>query len=116
MTTRVAPHTPSPSPSPVLLGDAEVRERLDTATAVPDRDVVIVAINSPTPVVEADCIAPGTHLSALGPKSTTHYEIPPEPATRAAVPRHRLPRPGGQLDLSPQPCSGASASSSARVG
>ncbi|WP_181924068.1 hypothetical protein [Streptomyces inhibens] len=86
MTTRVPPHTPSPSP--VLLGDAEVGERLDPATAVAavaDRDVVIVATNSPTPVVEANWIAPSTQLSTLGPKSTTHYEIPPEPAARAAV-------------------------------
>ncbi|MFH8632638.1 ornithine cyclodeaminase family protein [Streptomyces lydicus] len=72
---------------------ARVREELGLAAravdsaraAVQDREVVIVATNSPTPVLEADWVAPGTHLSTLGPKTTTHYEIPPELAERAAV-------------------------------
>ncbi|MER7150954.1 ornithine cyclodeaminase family protein [Streptomyces lydicus] len=72
---------------------ARVREELGLAAravdsaraAVQGREVVIVATNSPTPVLEADWVAPGTHLSTLGPKSTTHYEIPPELAERAAV-------------------------------
>ncbi|MFI0213537.1 ornithine cyclodeaminase family protein [Streptomyces lydicus] len=72
---------------------ARVREELGLAAravdsaraAVQGSEVVIVATNSPTPVLEADWVAPGTHLSTLGPKSTTHYEIPPELAERAAV-------------------------------
>ncbi|WP_329394354.1 NAD(P)-binding domain-containing protein [Streptomyces lydicus] len=72
---------------------ARVREELDLAAravdsaraAVQGREVVIVATNSPTPVLESDWVAPGTHLSTLGPKSTTHYELPPELAERAAV-------------------------------
>jgi ornithine cyclodeaminase len=36
--------------------------------AVRDRDVVIVATSSPTPVLEAAWINPGTHLTTLGPK------------------------------------------------
>ncbi|MFH9246751.1 ornithine cyclodeaminase family protein [Streptomyces lydicus] len=72
---------------------ARVREELGLAAravdsaraAVQDREVVIVATNSPTPVLEADWVAPGTHLSTLGPKTTTHYEIPPELAEQAAV-------------------------------
>ncbi|MFJ9408227.1 ornithine cyclodeaminase family protein [Streptomyces sp. NPDC101393] len=53
--------------------------------AVAGREVVIVATDSATPVLEADWVAPGTHLSTLGPKSTTRYEIPPELAARATV-------------------------------
>lgn len=72
---------------------ARAREELGLAAravgsareAVEEREVVIIATNSATPVVAADWIAPGTHLSTLGPKSTTHYEIPPELAARAAV-------------------------------
>ncbi len=62
-----------------------VRVAGSARAAVRDREVVIVATNSPVPVLEADWIAPGTHLSTLGPKTTTRYEIPPELARRAAV-------------------------------
>ncbi|KUL34831.1 ornithine cyclodeaminase [Streptomyces sp. NRRL F-4489] len=51
--------------------------------AVRDRDVVIVATGSPVPVLEAGWLAPGTHLSTLGPKSAGQYEVPPEVAERA---------------------------------
>lgn len=51
--------------------------------AVRDRDVVIVATNSTEPVLEADWITPGTHVSTLGPKSVPHHEIPPALEARA---------------------------------
>ncbi|MFG2137532.1 ornithine cyclodeaminase family protein [Streptomyces sp. NPDC048650] len=53
--------------------------------AVTGREVVIVATDSPTPVLEADAVAPGTHVSTLGPKTTTRYELPVELAARASV-------------------------------
>ncbi|MFF9479982.1 ornithine cyclodeaminase family protein [Streptomyces sp. NPDC014733] len=62
-----------------------VRVAREVREAVSGQDVVIVATNSPRPVLEAGWVAPGTHLSTLGPKSPTRHEIPPELAARAAV-------------------------------
>ncbi|MEU3710331.1 ornithine cyclodeaminase family protein [Streptomyces catenulae] len=62
-----------------------VRVAREVREAVAGQDVVIVATNSPRPVLEAEWVAPGTHLSTLGPKSPAHHEIPPELAARAAV-------------------------------
>lgn len=53
--------------------------------AVRDQDVVIVATNSAVPVLEADWIAPGTHVTTLGPKSVTRHEVPAALAERADV-------------------------------
>ena len=53
--------------------------------AVRGRDVVVVATNSTEPVLEADWIAPGTHVSTLGPKSLAQHEIPPALEERADV-------------------------------
>ncbi|MER6052681.1 ornithine cyclodeaminase family protein [Streptomyces sp. NPDC001793] len=53
--------------------------------AVADRDVVIVATGSPTPVLDADWLAPGTHLSTLGPKSVARREVPASLAERAGT-------------------------------
>ncbi|WP_079177306.1 ornithine cyclodeaminase family protein [Streptomyces sp. MUSC 14] len=53
--------------------------------AVRDRDVVIVATNSAVPVLEADWIAPGTHVNTLGPKTVSRHEVPAALAHRASV-------------------------------
>lgn len=53
--------------------------------AVRDRDVVIVATNSPVPVLDADWIAPGTHVTTLGPKTASRHEVPAALAHRASV-------------------------------
>lgn len=53
--------------------------------AVRDRNVVIVATNSAVPVLEAAWISPGTHVTTLGPKSTSRHEIPADLADRAQV-------------------------------
>jgi alanine dehydrogenase len=53
--------------------------------AVRGRDAVIVATNSPRPVLEPDWLAPGTHLTTLGPKSVARHEVPPAVADRADV-------------------------------
>ena len=62
-----------------------VRAVTDVRDAVRDQDVVIVATNSATPVFEADWIAPGTHVSTLGPKSVSRHEVPAALAERADV-------------------------------
>ncbi|MGW7444877.1 hypothetical protein [Kitasatospora sp. NPDC054795] len=48
-----------------------------------ERDVVVVATNSPVPVLDADWIAPGTHVTTLGPKSLSRHEVPAALADRA---------------------------------
>jgi ornithine cyclodeaminase len=53
--------------------------------AVRDRDVVIVATNSAVPVLDADWIAPGTHVTTLGPKTVSRHEVPAALAHRASV-------------------------------
>ncbi|POX38956.1 ornithine cyclodeaminase [Streptomyces sp. Ru73] len=53
--------------------------------AVRDRDVVITATSSRSPVLEADWIAPGTLISTLGTKMRTGSELPPELIARADV-------------------------------
>jgi ornithine cyclodeaminase len=63
----------------------DARPARSVEEAVRDRDVVIVATNSPVPVLDADWIAPGTHVTTLGPKTLSRHEIPPELADRADV-------------------------------
>lgn len=53
--------------------------------AVRDRDVVIVATNSAVPVLDAGWIAPGTHVTTVGPKTVSRHEVPAALADRAAV-------------------------------
>lgn len=53
--------------------------------AVRDRDAVIVATNSPEPVLEADWLDPGAHVTTLGPKSVSRHEVPAALADRADV-------------------------------
>ncbi|MFC6062072.1 ornithine cyclodeaminase family protein [Streptomyces ochraceiscleroticus] len=53
--------------------------------AVRGQDIVITATSSRSPVLEADWIAPGTHISVLGAKDRAAHEIPPELIGRADV-------------------------------
>jgi alanine dehydrogenase len=55
----------------------------DAESAVRDKDIVITATTSTTPVIEAQWLAPGTHLTTLGPKTPSRHEIPPELADLA---------------------------------
>ncbi|MGP5395423.1 hypothetical protein [Arthrobacter rhombi] len=48
----------------------------DAADAVRDADIVIVATRSSTPVIDAADVAPGTHVTTLGPKSQGSHETP----------------------------------------
>jgi alanine dehydrogenase len=53
--------------------------------AVREQDVVIVATSSATPVLDADWISAGTHLTTVGPKTISRHEVPPALADRADV-------------------------------
>lgn len=50
--------------------------------AVRERDVVVVATNSPVPALGAGWIAPGTHVTTLGPRSLSRHEVPAAPPGR----------------------------------
>ncbi|MFE9429105.1 ornithine cyclodeaminase family protein [Kitasatospora sp. NPDC006697] len=62
-----------------------VRPVARVAEAVRERDVVVVATTSAQPVLDADWIAPGTHVTTLGPKTLARHEIPAALADRAQV-------------------------------
>ncbi|MFI0850355.1 ornithine cyclodeaminase family protein [Streptomyces sp. NPDC021098] len=53
--------------------------------AVRDHDVVVIATNSTAPVLDADWIAPGTHVTTLGPKTVSRHEVPAALADRAGA-------------------------------
>lgn len=44
--------------------------------AVQGADVVVCATNSPTPVLDTAWIAPGTHVTTIGPKTVDRHELP----------------------------------------
>jgi alanine dehydrogenase len=67
---------------------------------VRDRDVVIVATNSVVPVLQAQWISPGTHVSTLGPKTVSRHEVPAALAGRASV---ILTDSSAQLAAYPEP-------------
>ncbi|WP_079175006.1 ornithine cyclodeaminase family protein [Streptomyces malaysiense] len=63
----------------------EVRAVRAVEEAVRDHDVVVAATNSTVPVLDADWIAPGTHVTTLGPKTVSRHEVPAALADRADV-------------------------------
>ncbi|WP_419998786.1 ornithine cyclodeaminase family protein [Streptomyces boninensis] len=67
------------------LGLPSVRAVATAEAAVRDRDAVILATSSGTPVIDADWVAPGTHVTALGPKTRDQHELPDGLAERAGV-------------------------------
>lgn len=66
-----------------LLVDAIAVESAERA--VRGRDVVIIATNSSTPVIDMSWISPGTHVTTLGPKTVTAHEMPLDLADQADV-------------------------------
>jgi ornithine cyclodeaminase/alanine dehydrogenase-like protein (mu-crystallin family) len=61
-------------------------EPRDSAQAAVDSsDVVICSTVSPTPVIEAEWIRPGTHVTTMGSKTTSEHEIGPSTAEQADV-------------------------------
>ncbi|TCM47686.1 ornithine cyclodeaminase family protein [Kribbella sp. VKM Ac-2568] len=53
--------------------------------AVEGKDLVVLATNSPVPVVEASWIAPGGYVTTLGPKQVGRAEFGPDLVARADV-------------------------------
>ncbi|TCO48428.1 ornithine cyclodeaminase [Kribbella antiqua] len=53
--------------------------------AVEGREIVVLATNSPTPVIEADWVAPGAYVTTLGPKQIGRAEFGPGLVARADV-------------------------------
>ncbi|MGP5218488.1 ornithine cyclodeaminase family protein [Arthrobacter rhombi] len=48
----------------------------DSADAVSNADIIVLATRSPTPVIDLADVGPGTHVTTLGPKSYAHHETP----------------------------------------
>ncbi|MFC3862065.1 ornithine cyclodeaminase family protein [Deinococcus antarcticus] len=48
-------------------------------------DLLTLATNSSTPVIQSEWVRPGTHVCTLGPKEEHRHEFPPELARRAAI-------------------------------
>lgn len=57
----------------------------DAAAAVCEADIVILATRSTTPVIDITDIAPGTHLTTVGPKFEGAHETPLPLVAAAAV-------------------------------
>ncbi len=55
------------------------------AAAVADRDIVVIATSSTTPVVDAADLAPGAHVNAVGFKQVDRHEFGPDLLDRAEV-------------------------------
>ena len=53
--------------------------------AVADADLVVLATTSGTPVIEADWVRPGAHVTTVGPKEVGRHECPVELADRAGL-------------------------------
>jgi ornithine cyclodeaminase len=53
--------------------------------AVLGADVVVIATNSPTPVLELEWVAPGTHINAVGASAPSMCELTPETVAAAAL-------------------------------
>jgi len=61
-------------------------EAADSAKEVVEfADVLICATTSPTPVLDADWVKPGTHINTIGPKFRDRSEIPFELAQKSQV-------------------------------
>lgn len=73
-TARLAPRIGRP-----LRGTLDAREAVDGA------EIVILATTSETPIIDARWIAPGAHVSTLGPSTLGAHELPVELAGRAAL-------------------------------
>lgn len=66
--------------------------------AVSAADIVVLATRSPEPVLDSSWVAPGAHISTVGPKTRSAHECPIEVATRAAVAVSDSPEQVGAYD------------------
>ncbi len=58
-----------------VLTSAECHSASSARTAINGADIVILATSSPTPVIDADWLEPGTYVSTLGPKQQGRAEF-----------------------------------------
>jgi ornithine cyclodeaminase/alanine dehydrogenase-like protein (mu-crystallin family) len=65
--------------------DAPIVAAESARAAVEGADVVVCATTSMTPVVEAEWLKPGVHVSTIGPKFKSGYEVDIDVVERAAV-------------------------------
>ena len=65
--------------------DVEARAVDSAREAVTDAAIVVLATNSRSPVIDPNDIAPGTHVTSLGPKSASGHETPTELVSAAAI-------------------------------
>ena len=72
----------------------------DPETAVAGADIVLLATSSRSPVIEANWVAAGTHVTTLGPKQAGAHECPAGLAERAGL---ILTDSLAQLDAYPGP-------------
>jgi ornithine cyclodeaminase/alanine dehydrogenase-like protein (mu-crystallin family) len=70
-----------PPGSRTLTADAAMTAR----HAVHDADVVVIATNSSTPVLNLEWVAPGTHINAVGASTPGVRELTPETVAAAAL-------------------------------
>lgn len=88
---RLQVYSPTPDHREAYVDDISDRVACEvTACANPEpvvreADVLIVATDSVDPVFETDWVAPGTHVSTLGPKRADAHEVPQDLLDRAAV-------------------------------
>jgi alanine dehydrogenase len=68
-----------------LLLKKHVQPRGSAEQAVRNSDVVILATNSSTPVIDAGWLKPGAHVNTLGPKRASAHELPLEIVDAAAL-------------------------------
>jgi ornithine cyclodeaminase/alanine dehydrogenase-like protein (mu-crystallin family) len=84
-------YSPSPGHAAAFADRARARLGLPAAAvasaraAVDGAGVVLVATRSPEPVLAAAWIAPGAHVSTVGPKTASRHELPPELASQASL-------------------------------
>jgi ornithine cyclodeaminase len=88
---RVAVYSPTPEHRSRFAERACAELRLDAhavddaESAVLGADIVVLATRATAPVIQPGWIAPGVHISTVGPKAALAHETPPAIAETAAV-------------------------------
>lgn len=65
--------------------DLDIRPVASAEEAVRDSDVLICCTSSNSPVFEVGWLKPGAHVTTIGPKYTSGYELPMEAAEKSDV-------------------------------
>ncbi|USK80750.1 ornithine cyclodeaminase family protein [Peribacillus frigoritolerans] len=58
---------------------------MDSPKKCVEKDIIICATNSRSPVINADWLKPGVHINTVGPKSMNGHELPIEVADKSSV-------------------------------